>query len=116
MKRVMCVYFPIWPLQRLRRERPELRDKAVVLSSPGPKPTIVLCSAQAARLGIRSGMPVAEAVAIEPDLVIHEEDAEKDRHALEKIAEWMVRFSPGVGLEETAAPQSLLADITGCAD
>ena len=106
----------MWPLQRLRREKPELRDKAVILSKPGPKPTVVLCSAQATRLGIRPGMPVAEGVAIEPDLVIHEEDAEEDRRALEKIAEWMVRFSPGVGLEEATAPQSLLADITGCAD
>jgi protein ImuB len=66
-------------------------------------------------LGIRPEMPVAEAVAMEPCLVIHEEDPQADRQALEGMAEWLVRFSPCVGLEEEAWPESLLADITGCA-
>jgi protein ImuB len=54
-------------------------------------------------------------VAIEPCLLIHEEDPEGDRRGLEQLAEWLVRFSPCVGLEEGPSPQSLLADITGCA-
>jgi protein ImuB len=80
------------------------------------RPQIIQCSEQAARLGIQPGFSVAEAVAIEPRLVIHEEDPEGDRRALEGLAEWMVRYSPCVGLEEGLAPQSLLADITGCAN
>jgi protein ImuB len=80
------------------------------------KPQIVLCSEQAARLGIRPGFTVAEAVAIEPQIVIQKQDPEGDRRALEGLAEWMVRYSPCVGLEEGPSPQSLLADITGCAN
>src|SRR5207249_4898658 len=104
-------------LQRLRHEQPELRDKPVVLSDSGvaPRPQIILCSERATRLGIRPGLPVAEAVAIAPDLCIREEDAEKDRRLLERLAERMGRYSPLIGLEDGPSPQSLLADITGCA-
>jgi protein ImuB len=117
MRRVMCVYFPKWPLQRLRHARPEVRDKPIALSNGAAKrPQIVLCSEQAARLGIRPGFTVAEAVAIEPQIVIHEEDLEGDRRALEGLAEWTCRYSPCVGLEEGLSPQSLLVDITGCAN
>src|SRR5262245_40137401 len=117
MKRVMCVHFPKWPLQRLRHEQPELRDKPVVLSDTGaaPRPQIVLCSERAASLGIRPGLPVAEAVAIAPDLCICEEDVGKDRRLLERLAERMGRDSPLGRLEDGPSPQSLLADITGCA-
>ncbi|HMC65836.1 MAG TPA: DNA polymerase Y family protein [Gemmataceae bacterium] len=117
MKRVMCAHFPKWPLQRLQHEQPELRDKPVVLSdsSAARRPQIILCSERATRLGIRPGLPIAEAVAIAPDLCIREEDAEKDRRLLERLAERIGRYSPLVGLEDGPSPQSLLADITGCA-
>jgi protein ImuB len=36
-----------------------------------------------------------------------------DRAALEKLADWCGWFSPLVGIEEAAAPESLLLDITG---
>ena len=32
---------------------------------------------------------------------------------MEKLADWCGRFSPVVGIEEAAAPESLLLDITG---
>jgi len=38
-----------------------------------------------------------------------------DRRALEALAAWSARFSPVVGLEDSAAPGSLLLDITGLA-
>ncbi len=38
-----------------------------------------------------------------------------DRRALEALAAWSARFSPVVGLEDSAAPQSLLLDVTGLA-
>jgi protein ImuB len=60
-------------------------------------------------------MPVAEAVAVNPQLLVEEEDPEKDLLVLQELAEWATRYSPIVGLEEGPAPQSLLLDITGCA-
>jgi protein ImuB len=61
-------------------------------------------------------MLVAEARAIEPALVVQSENPNGDRRALERLAVWMERFSPIVGLEENAQPECLLLDITGCAD
>jgi protein ImuB len=40
-------------------------------------------------------------------------ESQSDREALEKLADWCGRFSPVVGIEEAAAPESLLLDITG---
>jgi protein ImuB len=60
-------------------------------------------------------MPLAEALAIAPSLHIEEEDAARDRQALEHLAVWAERYSPIVGLEEGSSPRSLLLDISGCA-
>ena len=61
MRRVASVYLPKWPLQRLVRARPGLRDELLVLVDPTPRgPQVVLCSQNAARLGVRAGMPLAE--------------------------------------------------------
>jgi protein ImuB len=60
-------------------------------------------------------MPLTEALAICPQLSIHEQDIEADRQALLELAKWAERYSPIVGLEPGPAPEGLLLDITGCA-
>src|SRR5438132_13686301 len=110
----MCIYLPQWPLQRLRRQRPELRGKPVGLvdAQAARGATVVLCSAPAGRAGIRPTMPVAEALAIDPTLGIEETNPERDLDALKQLAGWAERYSPIVGLEEGRSPQSLLLNIT----
>ena len=71
MKRVLCIWLPDWPIQRI------------------------------AALGEGGGRK--------------EKEEGADREALEALAEWCERFSPIVGLEDSAAPESLLLDITGLA-
>jgi protein ImuB len=115
MRRVMCVYLPAWPLQRLVHARPELRDKPVALSRLARVPEVVVGSRLAVRAGVRPGMPVAEARAIEPRLEVHEQEPEADLRALRELATWAERYSPVVGLEDGPEAQSLLLDITGCA-
>ncbi|MDW8266463.1 MAG: DNA polymerase Y family protein [Gemmataceae bacterium] len=117
MPRVLCAYFPNWPLQRWRHHQPQLRQRPVALAEPttAARPRIVTCCAEAARLGYRPGKPLAEAWAIAPSLVLRTLDPEGDRRALEALAVWFGRFSPSVGLEDGPAPESLLADVTGCA-
>ena len=99
------------------RERPELRDRPIAVSdSNAPRgPRVILCSRRAARWGVRPGMPVAEAVSIECALYVQEKEPEKDAQALGRLAEWLTRYSPIVGLEENLSPQSLLLDVSGCA-
>jgi protein ImuB len=125
MKRVMCVYLPAWPLQRLRHEQPGLRDKPVAFYDSGAArgPRVVLYGApertrgrgQAGRPAVWPGMPVVEAVAIERRLALCKYDPTGDRHALLHLGQWANRFSPIVALEDEPAPQSLLLDISGCA-
>src|SRR5436309_8873991 len=116
MKRVMCVYLPRWPLQNLWRGQPELRDKPVaIVQRQARGAVVVVCCARAAQAGVRPGMPLAEAQTIHKQLVAWDENPAGDRDALERLAEWAQRYSPIVGLEEAAAVQSLLLDISGCA-
>ncbi len=78
-------------------------------------PRIVLASRRARQVGVRPGMPLAEAQALAVHLRTLEQDTEGDRRALLELAESAQRYSPLVALEEEAEPQSLLLDISGCA-
>src|SRR5262245_27836793 len=134
MKRVMCVYLPRWPLQRLWHARPELRAKPVAIAAArsgeqsrtrgtasaarfaaSARAKVLVCCDRAARAGVRPGMPVAEARATCRHLTVCDEDPANDLRALKKLAAWAERYSPTVGLEEGPAPLCLLLDVTGCA-
>jgi protein ImuB len=57
-------------------------------------------------------MPLAEAQALAPQLVVLAHEPLRDREALARLAEACERFSPCVGLEEAIEPESLLLDIS----
>lgn len=74
---------------------------------------VVACSAEAAELGVRPGMLVAEAAALAKDDAIRQpHDPTADRRALEKLADWLHRYSPTVGLEDA---DTLMLDATNLA-
>src|SRR5262245_16371691 len=70
MKRVLCLWLPHWPLQRLCLVQPELKGRPVVLSAPAAASgrragdQVRHCSRAAVAAGVRPGMPLAEAQAI----------------------------------------------------
>jgi protein ImuB len=66
----------------------------------------------AQRLGLRHGMPLADARAMFPALVVAAGDAAADRRLLDAVADWCDRYTPLIGLD---APDGLMLDITGCA-
>jgi protein ImuB len=115
MPRVLCAWFPNWPIQRLRNERPELKSSELVLfSRHNQRPALTACSPKATRLGLYPGQPLAEAQTLLPDATFLPADTEADRTALCQLALDSQRFSPLVGLEESPQPESLLCDVTGC--
>ena len=69
--------------------------------------------------GISRGMPLGEAVSlVRPSagaLHLEEYDPVADREALADLATWCGKFSPLVGIEDAATPDSLLLDVTGIA-
>ena len=115
MPRVLCVWFPKWPIQRLRSARPELkRSELVLFAGQNQRPSITVCSPKAERLGLHIGQPLAEAKALLPKAVFLPADVAADRAALCQLALDCQRFSPLVGLEEGDHPESLLCEVTGC--
>jgi protein ImuB len=135
----MCVWFPDWPIQRLQQERAELRRRPLVLYAlAGGKMLVTVCSRGVARQGVRAGMSVAEARALEkrgrssfsgivlstpsrspapkkscvPFFLL--QDLAADRAGLRQLAVWCQRFSPLVAVEDAEPPDSLLLDVTGC--
>jgi protein ImuB len=115
MPRVMCVWFPRWPIQRLRNTRPELkRCELGLFASRRERPTITECSPNAERLGIHIGQPLAEAKALLPNAKFIPADLTADRDALCQLAVDCQKYSPMVGLEDGDPPESLLCDVTGC--
>ncbi len=66
----------------------------------------------AQRLGLRSGMALADARAMYPALAVAESDETADYRLLDAVADWCDRYTPLIGLN---APDGLVLDITGCA-
>ena len=66
MKRVLCVWLPNWPVQRIFIARPELEQRALVLHARDPRrgERVVYCSEAAWQCGVRPGMALAEAAAL----------------------------------------------------
>ncbi|MDF2997554.1 MAG: nucleotidyltransferase/DNA polymerase involved in repair [Xanthobacteraceae bacterium] len=74
----------------------------------------ILCAVDTAarKAGLHVGMPVAQAQALLPGLVLIEAEPERDQEALEALAiQMLCRYSPIVALD---APDGLWIDTTGC--
>lgn len=125
MARMVCVWLPNWPLQRLRHERPELRNRSVVLfASDGNRGPRVAAWArgeaqQCNGAALRIGMPLAEAEAMfaghsSSTAHIEAHDPAADLAGLRELARTCNDFSPLVGIEQSESPECLLLDVTGC--
>ncbi|MGE5267278.1 MAG: DNA polymerase Y family protein [Deltaproteobacteria bacterium] len=115
MKRIVSVWLPHWPIERLKRHRsgavPD--DKPFALVDGGAHGIhITAVNRRAAREGLRAGLSLADARAAVPILVSHPADTERDRRALERLALWLGRFGPHRNVEGT---DGVWIDTTGVA-
>lgn len=87
----------------------------VLQETVGGVQRVVDCTAPARALGVRPGMPVAEAAALAgiAALVLESHAPRADREALRRLAAACNQFSPLVGLESAERPECLLLDVTG---
>jgi len=69
-------------------------------------------NAQAAELGLRVGMPLADARAMYPTILVDHADEIADQNLAEAINDWLGRYTPLVGL---SPPHGMMLDISGCA-
>ena len=141
-RRILCLWLPNWPIQRLlggpsrahqsrvhqRSAMHQQRERTPLLlhaRDPRRGELITACNNAAEQCGVRLGMPLAEATALAgvkndgtrsvPTTLPH--DSAADQAALAQLAEHCERFSPLVGWRtadssEFKVPSSKLSDLT----
>src|ERR1700761_5721518 len=111
MQRVVSLYLPTWPTDRLRRKMgaaaPDASLPLVLVSQTGRRREVTAANAAAIKTGLRIGMPATKAQALVKELVIHYADPKADAEALERLAVWALRYSPIVAADD---PDGLLID------
>ncbi|MCZ6605006.1 MAG: DNA polymerase Y family protein [Alphaproteobacteria bacterium] len=121
MKRFLSVWLPRWPIERRhgyialqgRSGPPSHSDAPFVLSTSSQSGAcITATNAAADRIGLYVGMPLTDARAICPSLMVDAADPEGDSAALRQLALWCRCYSP---LTRPDDPDGLAIDITGCA-
>ncbi|WP_404385755.1 Y-family DNA polymerase [Caenispirillum salinarum] len=124
MRRVISAWLPRFATDRWTRRNAAAPDD----NAPPPPFALTVEAANTRRVhaadagaeaaGIVSGMPLTDARAVFPALVVAEADLAADARALEALAEWCVRYTPWTAVDDWPAPgggAGLFLDITGCA-
>lgn len=123
-KKVLCIWLPNWPIQRVQAAEPQLAKHPVVLATRDSRRGLVVASANlpARTAGVRSQMRLAEATGL-AELEVRPHQPDEDIEALCSLAEQAQRFSPLVGIEQLdrrvwagrslQQPESLILDVTG---
>ncbi|AWM86995.1 DNA polymerase Y family protein [Microvirga sp. 17 mud 1-3] len=114
MRRVVSLYLPTWPTDRIRRRFGDPpRDKPLVTVHTVGARRIVRAACRAAQaLGISSGMPFAQAQALVPDLHSIDATPEEDEASLRDLTRWAIGYSPIVAPDP---PDGIWIDVAGAA-
>ncbi|MTE01925.1 DNA polymerase Y family protein [Paracoccus sp. YIM 132242] len=115
MARVISVYLPLWPIDRLRRQAgeaaPSPEAPLVLAGRIGNRQVVTAACTLAQELGLSAGMPVSKAQALVPGLQVLPHDPHADAASLERLALWVLqRVSPIVAVDP---PDGLVIDSTG---
>ena len=96
MRRVISVWFPTFPIDRLQRIGAGPPDGGPFVTSmhDGRRRVVTAAGAAAQAIGIMSGMPLANAQALVPGLGIVEAEPDVDATALTQLAVWCLRYAP----------------------
>ncbi len=122
-RRVVSLWLPSFASDRLsRRRQPKYDGRSSVLATVAAAncgPRIVAASPAARRAGVTSGLPLADARALVPDLHTSEADPAADRRMLEWLADGCCRYTPWTALDDDdeghEGSAGLWLDISGCA-
>lgn len=116
MRRVVSLFLPAWPTDRLRRQKGAAapsRDRPLVTAArDGQRQVLAAVDEVARSAGLRPGLAVAHARATVPDLTVVPAEPEAEARGLARLAVWCVRnFSP---IAAPNPPDGLWIDATGC--
>ena len=115
MTRVVSLFLPTWPTDRLRRKAgdaaPPAEAPLVLVGREGSRRIVLAADAAALTAGLRVGMPVAKAQVLVPGLVARDADPAADAEGLERLALWVLqRVAPIVAADP---PDGIVIDSTG---
>ncbi|WP_208605607.1 Y-family DNA polymerase [Rhizobium aegyptiacum] len=113
MARVVSVFLPTLPTDRIRRADPSLSPDApmVVIARSGSKRWVAAADRAALELGLRVGMPAAKAQALVRGLTMIDADPAADLAALERLTLWALsHYSPIVAMDP---PNGIVMDTEG---
>lgn len=111
-RRILALWFPQLPTDRLQRKSRTSPEPLVIAAKCGNALRVTALDRKAASLGLRAGMPLADARAMIPALDVANADEPADRQLLESIADWAMHYTPLVALD---GRHGLLLDIKGAA-
>jgi protein ImuB len=116
MRRVISIFLPTWPTDRLRRLSgaavPPPDRPVVTAIHDGRRQSVAAVDAAARAEGLRPGMPLAQAQATVQGLAVVPADPAGDQQALDALAAWCLRYAP---LTSADAPDGIWIDATGAA-
>ncbi|MCH4547208.1 DNA polymerase Y family protein [Rhizobium changzhiense] len=113
MPRVVSIFFPDLPTDRIRRADPAIpvEEAIAVISKSGSKRWVSAADAAARNAGVHLGMPAAKAQALFQGLRMIDADAAADAAALERITMWALsQYSPIVAVDP---PDGIVMDTEG---
>ncbi|HEX5112244.1 MAG TPA: DNA polymerase Y family protein, partial [Saprospiraceae bacterium] len=112
VKRFVSIWFRHLNTDWFTLRQPHLKNIPFVLRTPSHGRMVITAANAAAEMkGISSGMVLADARVIIPDLEVLDDQPDLAEKLLKRIAEWCIRFTPVVGVDP---PDGLLMDVTGC--
>ena len=91
---------------------PLLDSHLVTASHDGRRRVVASADRAAQKLGLRPGLPLAQAQAMVPGLAVVEADPDGDAASLAELAGWCLRYAP---LTSADPPDGVWIDVTGCA-
>lgn len=114
MRRVVSLYLPTWPTDRIRRRKgaPAADEPLVTVKTEGSRRLIASVDQAAHALGLRSGQSVVHAQTLVLNLHIVDATPEEDEASLNELARWCIAYSPVVAPDP---PDGVWIDIAGAA-
>jgi protein ImuB len=119
MRRVLSLWLPHWPTDRLirawrrqRAEQPPVGRPLVLVTPAQGAVRLTAVNAAAAAAGLAPSRTLADARALCPDLAVADAAPVADRRALAALADWCTRYSPWAAVD---GDDGILVDLTGCA-
>ncbi|WP_287786856.1 DNA polymerase Y family protein [Acidiphilium sp.] len=115
MMRVVSLFLPRWATDRWRRRAggaaPPRETPLVLAGRDGGRCVVLAVDATAAAAGLHAGMPVAQARALVPGLLIEKADPAADAAALDRLAVWAMRHYAPIAAADP--PAGVIIDTTG---